>query len=568
MVRGLSTGRAILGFGVVLMVCCVSAAWSCNGEEPPCIPDYGFFMEDQTCAGLPAKSTCSDTYCKDSTLACSKTYYVLASASGGSGSEKSPFKNLSDAAKVATSGDCVYVGPGAYTTAQFNGGVNILGAGADRSKVSSAAGAGWALKVEGGSNDARIRGLGLSGSGIGLLINKIDKKLHIEQVRISGASGIGLFASAAKDLLLDRSTVRATKKGNVAKASVAMGIVLSGVSSARLQHVFIEKNQQYGVLASNSVVVVVDSAVTENGSAVDHNSRGVAITCSSVKKCGDLAKSKLHSQLTNVEVRKNYGIGVTLEGVTADLSKVKVSQSKKTGGSAGGWGVQIWSYRSKAFPVKPDEYHNAEIDMSNSTVEKCEGPGVVIEFASATLKDNVISNNQERGIWLQIIRKAFNQKVVLTKNTVENNERIGIGGTASEEVNITGGVVSGTKEGLMLIGPKNVKIGDGIQVLGATIGGVAMASKFTIDTVKLIKNERASVVIDASEGAVTNCVLDRKNSKTDQGILAQNGGKVTKEINNQDAKGNPLSSVKVPGTKVTINPEPFFMPPSATAPQI
>ena len=430
-----------------------------------------------------------------------------------------------------------------------------------------------ALSIKGGKG-GMIRGLGLSGAGIGLIVNG-TQDLTIDRVRVNGATGMGLYATGAKNLIIKATTVRSTASGKVGTgtSAVAMGLVLSNSTTATLSLVLVEQNQQVGLLASDSVVNWSTSAVLDNGGKKDQGSMGVTITCSSVAACQTL-RTLGTSKLTGVELLRNYGVSFALTGSKAILSKIRISESKGAGDLVDfARSLQVAAYRKKEFPVKTGEYFGADLELSDSVIDKGEGLGVIVELSSAKLTNNVISQHKERGVWLQSIEDTFGQKVLLDGNKVEDNALIGIGSTGADNVTIKGGAVSRTKLGLMLVGGSSLSMGDGIQVIprwylkeGETTP-TSKASKIAVTAVTLAQNDRASVLIDKSTGTVDNCKVDRKDPAKDVGILAQNSGKV-QASGNKDGQGKPLAPVTVPGTKLAIDPFPLFMPAATQAPAV
>ena len=528
--------------GYVAAVAALCSACGDDEEGPnteTCPVGFGHILKDGTCAGILHRDVCSEEYCADPGISCKKTYYVSANAaSGGGGTRTAPFTRLSDAAKVADSGDCVLVGRGEHTGTEFRGGINVQGTGAGGTVIKPASGTKSVLKVKDGSGGV-IRGMSITGGAAGIAIDGAHK-LRVEQVRISGTSGVGLHASSAKELSVSSTTVYGTKLGTVGAGAdkMAMGIVLSKVSKARLTRVLVQMNPQIGILGSDSDMEVSWSAVVDNGSFEQNDSRAVSLVCTSVDTCKALGASKL----TDVELYRNYGVGVFMEGTRAELSRVKVSASDKTNAGVAS-GVFVWPYWDRVLPISPGKFYSAALNMSGSAVEGCKGPGVTVELSTATLEDNTISKNEGFGIRLQTILSSMGQKVRLERNTVEDNRAAAIVGIKAEDVTIKGGTASRTKLEATIAGAKFVKMGDGMQILDG--------SKFTVESVSLVKNERASIVVDASTATVSNCTITRKDPSIDDGILAQNGGKVT-ATNNKDGQGKPLSAVQVKGVKVTV----------------
>jgi len=533
-----------------------AAASGCNGEETlvSCPEGYGHVMADGSCAGLLSTSRrCEGSYCGDKSVSCKKSYHVSAVATTGSGTAASPFGALGEAAKIAGPGDCILLGEGTHkvaATTVVSGGVHVLGVGPTGTTLTPAAGAGWALLFKDGSGGS-VRGLGMTGTGIGLAINGTSG-LTVEGVSISAATGVGIFASAATKLTIRRTTVRKTLAGKVGGASTssAMGVVLAKGSGARLERVLLQHNPQIGLFASDSTVDLASCAMLDNGDKAAKFAYGALLACSNVAACKALGPSVV----TGVEVARNFGVGVALVGTRATLAKVAVSGGKLVAGVARG--IQVQAFSAKNPPYAPGDFHPAALTKSASSVTGVAGQGMVLDTSSATLTGNTISSNAERGVWLQRVSAAAGLKVSLDKNTLDANGLIGLGGTGAEAVSVKGGAISNTVSGLMAVGGKKVTMGDGVQVL--------KGSKFTVDGVDLARNGRATVVVDASEGSISNCTVDRKDPKADKGIYAQSGAKVT-GTGNKDKGGAALAPVNVSAADaLSINPDPIWMPAAPT----
>ena len=78
-----------------------------------------------------------------------------------------------------------------------------------------------------------------------------------------------------------------------------------------------------------------------------------------------------------------------------------------------------------------------------------------------------------------------------------------------------------------------------------------------------VKNERVSVLYDASSGSVTNCTVDRKDPKLDDGILSQN--KSTLVANgNKEANGASLPAAVSTTQKVGLDDDDIPIPPTGS----
>jgi len=545
----------------VILVCTLSLSCSDDEAPPTCPPGFSYELADGSCVGVTTQHICQGSYCKDAKIQCAKTYHVSsAAASSGDGSTSAPFQKLADAAMVATSGDCVLVASGSYAGASFKGGVSLLGVGADASIIKGSTKAAAVLEIKGGTGGV-IRGFRIEGPGEGLSIQG-TQNLKVEQVYISGATGASLYAGQADNLTLINVTTSGTTKGLIGKDTTprAIGLVLTNGSSAKVTGLLAQKNGQIGHYSMDSVVTMSSSALVDNGVATDEASRGLHMGCSSVASCKALGQNSI----TGVLLRNNYLVSLSIVGVQVTLSNTTVNGTKHAIDSRTTYrysnAVQILAYRpfKQGFPVPPGQYHSAKVTMNGCTVDNSEGAGVVVEFSSAVLKNNTISDNGDRGIWLQHIAGSTGQSVLLEGNKVEANTIVAIGGSRATNVTIKGGTASHTRTKRLLSMQSEEFPGDGIMA--------AMDSKFTVEAVSLVKNGRVSVVYDASSGSVANCKIDRKDLKLDDGILAQNNSQVSVK-GNQDTKGVTLSAVTSLAQKVGLDDDDIPIPPSMAAPK-
>lgn len=543
--------RAAPFISLLVISCWALTACSESPAEDPC---EGFCHQRSTGAvvGVTQKEICLESFCTDNSVSCKQTYYVLqGSAAGGDGSLAKPFTQLSGAAKKAKGGDCVVIGAGDYTGDTFDGGINLLGAGSARVRIQPAAGRRQALLINGGGG-GKIRGLGFSSAALGLEIHNVQK-LMLEQVRVNNTVGVGLYVRATKGLTLNHVTVRKTNLGVVGKSgpdagapdagpdagvsvavTAAMGIVLSSGTEAKIQNSFIEANTQLGLIAAASKVDLEGSVIKDNGSQTVKGSFGVVIQCSD--KTTAACATALGSRLTEVDVLENYGIGIVGAASKLELNKLNISKTKIGGGFSIGVSIQVKGLKT------------ADVKMLGCAVSESVGQGVLVDGASTTGEDpepwyltarnNNISNNLDRGIWIQNINKGKG-KVLIEDNTISGNSRIGVGIINAKGVQVKGGSVSGTKLVPTLVRGNSVDMGDGLQVMEL--------SDATIDGVSFDQNQRLSILFDTANGSAAKNVFTSLPGKPE--IVLQGGSeKVVKLTDNKDKGGAGVSSTipKVP----------------------
>lgn len=502
----------------------------CSDDPTPleqCESGYSHRLKDESCAGVTTQTLCQGTYCPDSTVKCTNSLYVSAkAAAGGNGSQAKPFKDLPDAAKVAKSGDCVHVGPGAYLGALFSGGVSILGAGVKLVSVSPAKKGEPVLAMSGGSGGV-VRGLELKGGSFGLVLSKIQG-IKIEHTRVSGAEGVGLYAQEATGIVLDHVAVVKTKAVSMQKSTeeVGIGVLLNKNSVATIRFSLLQSNGQLGLMTSDSSVDITSSAVVDNGVQGGDGSGGIVLYTTTSCKAAYTAK------LSSLVVDDNRGVGITVAGPRTELNKVNVTKTRYGGGNMRQLSVQSTS----------------SFIMRDSLVSESSGQGIVIDGSCVgenpepiyiKLNNNTISKNMDRGVWLQNIKAP--KLVVLENNTVTGNLLVGIGGTMAAGVQVIGGSVSTTKKGPLPKGDSSDYMGDAIQALSS--------SSFTIKGVSFSNNGRLSVIFDSSGGEVSQSKFSAKVPA----VVVQNGskGKVTNTGNKLDS-GKSVN-ITEPSTKYPVD---------------
>jgi len=523
----------------VTVVCCTIPACS-NGVEENC-EGYCHRRDENSVAGVVVPEICQETFCEPQPGSCKATYYVLAgAAAGGDGSKVKPYALLSRVATKAQSGECVVIGPGQYQGDTFDGGVSLLGTGAGpgKTRIGPSAGKSQALFIKGGGGGL-IRGIDISGKALGLEVHSVVG-LTLEQVRVSENVGVGLYAKAAKGLSLNQVTVRKTTLGKVGKSGdVAMGVVLTSGTEAKINATFIESNAQLGLIASEAKVDMAGSVVKGNGSQAVLHSHGVVVHCSdkTLASCATTLSSKLY----DVDVVENLGVGIIASASKLELNKVTVTSTGIGGGTSRGISIQVQGLKS------------AETTLDGCAISASAGQGLFIDGASTTgedpdpwmltVRNNSIADNRDRGIWVQNI-KSGKGKVLIQDNVLTDNNLIGIGLINAKGVQVKGGSIAGTKLVPTTIGIGNsVDLGDGLQVMDL--------SDVAVESVVFDKNQRLSMLFDQANGSATKNVFTSLKGKPE--IVLQNGSeKLVKHSDNKDNGGLPVQ-ITVPKKPMAIN---------------
>ena len=524
----------------LILIACPTVA-ACSEETVKDCHGYCHQRGEGKVAGVIIPEICPETFCEAMPGSCKAAYYVLkGAAAGGDGSKIKPFVLLSSAASKARGGDCVVIGAGQYQGDTFDGGVSLLGTGAGpgKTRIGLAAGKSQTLLIKEGGGGV-IRGIDVSSTAMGLEVHNVQG-LVLDQVRISDTVGVGLYAKATKGLFLNQVTVRKTRLGKVGKSGdVAMGIVLTSGTEATIKTTFIESNAQLGLIASEAKVEMEGSVVKSNGSQAVLNSHGVVVHCSD--KTAAFCATSLSSRLYDVDFIENLGIGIIAAASKLELNKVTVTNTLIGGGTSRGISIQVQGLKT------------AETTLVGCTISASAGQGLFIDGASATgedpdpwmltVRNNSISNNLDRGIWMQNI-KSGKGKVLLQDNVLADNSLIGIGLINAKGVQVKGGSISGTKLVPTTVGVGNsVDLGDGLQVMEL--------SEASVESVTFDKNQRLSMLFDQANGSATKNVFTSLKGKPE--IVLQNKSETwVKHSDNKDKSGLPVQ-ITVPKVPMAIN---------------
>ena len=478
-------------FGVVTAMLLAALALTCGDEDAPAPPGEsckeGFCVKRASgeLVGVSWPVLCADSYCKPVTVSCGKALHVSAVAgAGGDGSSGAPFRALAAAAKVASDGDCVLVGPGTYLGTKFSGGVKLLGAGASSVSIKPASGAARNLSLQGGKG-ALVRGVSITGAAVGLYISGASG-VRVEQVRIHDAAGAGLYATGAAGLTMKQVAVTGVK----VQSGAAMGVVLLDKTTATLRGALLDKNGQLGLVAQGAALDMATAVVRGNGGGGGAGAGGMIIACDD-RKVTDCAGA-LASKVDRVDLQENLGIALLAAAAKLDLSNLEVRKTGLGGGASRGISVHGKGLASMTLSLK------------GSTISDGAGQGIVVDVASGEADDpdqiffNVVgctvSGNKDRGVWLQRLGAAKGS-VTLDQNKISGNMLMGLGGLKVKGVTVKGGAISGTKKTVVVAGGVSLEMGDGLQVMdqsAVTVSGVAFAN-----------NERISLLFDGSSGKVT-----------------------------------------------------------------
>jgi hypothetical protein len=242
-------------------------------------------------------------------------------------------------------------------------------------------------------------------------------------------------------------------------------------------------------------------------------------------------------RVANLDVIDVAGVGITLEG-TSSLRDVKVTGAKSAGVTAifeatlenvvlekNAIGLLT---RSAKVTIKGGRiaengssslssgagiiaFGGTTLDLDGVTVEKNEGPGIVVDGAATRLvaKNVKVLDNSAQGIWVQGADGTLDAPAArVEQSEIARNKLVGVGALESRGIIVVGGRIAETRSAPTVTNlAKTEDIGDG---LGIFKGGDVRVTDATLEA-----NARAAGIIDGS----------------DRGIIVV-GGKVTAGASN------------------------------------
>lgn len=258
------------------------------------------------------------------------------------------------------------------------------------------------------------------------------------------------------------------------RASISGGMGESAVvalgAGASLVDVDVANGSNIGVTVRGA------SATVRNVTSRTNKIGALAVLCDAACDAGSV-------ELTDVVLEKS-AIGLYVSGASV---RMKGGRSAEHGGSSlsGGFGVVAVG--------------GAKITLDGTVVEKNVGTGVVLdgEKTTASLVAATVSENAERGIWVQRAAGTIDAPALRLENTtITKNRIVGVGAFESRGIIIVGGKVSETIAAPLVTNlAKTEDVGDGIGLFGNS-------SDFKLDGTEVALNARAAGVVDGSERGI------------------------------------------------------------------
>lgn len=274
--------------------------------------------------------------------------------------------------------------------------------------------------------------------------------------------------------------------------SVPAGVALTAPSGKRVSITGGTTTEPAVTLANGAELVNADvSGAPGVGVAV----RGASATIESVHVTGakTAALGVLCSDgcdsgmivLTDVTLEKSK-LGLWVHGARVTMNGGHSSLHDGTIGVASGLGIVVEG--------------GAQLTLDGVTVEKNQGTGILIdgEKTTATVKRSTVSENAERGVWVQHVAGSIDAPAVRIENSnFVRNKIVGLGGLEARGIIVVGGRIADTVASPM--SPNNiatqVEVGDGVGLFGNS-------TDWKIDGSIIESNARAAGVIDGSDHGI------------------------------------------------------------------
>jgi hypothetical protein len=461
------------------------------GAPDTCPAGSAQFPGDPQCA--PVGSACPSGMWTDALPAGKPVLYVLAGASGGSGTQGAPFGQLADALAAASPSTIVALGPGTYTSAgPLPAQVTLWGACVTQTTVTSDAGT---PVIASSGPGVEVHNLRITGEGIGLYASGAQAALHAQDVVVDGARGVGWSAENGASATGDNVVIRNTRA--LADGTEGDGIQALTGGHVDAGHVFIESCSEFGVAAmgAGSTMALSDVAIHNTHARSD----GVAGYGAAVDTTGTLS-------LTRAVVENSHDTGVlALGNGTITLSDTVVRGTLFGSGGGGGYGVLSISSTVNAQRVLIER---------NPIDAKVRDSGGKLNLTDAVVRLTAPTASSNYGDGIVVVTGAA---LVLERVLLDQNNVAGLAlGSAGSKVTATDVVSSGTYPTTTGMG------GWGIAVLQ---GGSLDATRVRLENNTWVgMSTAASTVVTATDLAI---VGTHDLAGNGAGLLMQDGSVMT-----------------------------------------
>lgn len=231
--------------------------------------------------------------------------------------------------------------------------------------------------------------------------------------------------------------------------------------------------------AGVAVAVRASNAVLSNVTVTGAKNAALAVLCKDGVTAGAAACASGNVALTDV-VLTTSTLGLWVSGAHVTW---------KGGGSNNHAGTAL---TAAAGVIAQD---GAKLDLENVTVEKNQGVGVLVDGAATTasIKNAVVNENGERGIWAQRLGGTLAAPALKIEGTqVTKNKIVGVGAIESRGIIIVSGKIANTVAAPLVTNLAGTEqVGDGLGIFSGS-------TDFNVDT-ELDANARTAGLIDGAD---------------------------------------------------------------------
>jgi len=399
------------------------------------------------------------------------TIYVDAAYPGGDsdGSLQKPWTTISDAIAAAPAGALVAVAAGSYVEdVVITKPIRLWGVCPEQVEVVGTDPGVGALFLRTGSSGSEVRGLAVTGDGVGVLV------------------------SGAVDVVLDQLWLH---------DALNPGVDIEGVlgpTAVTLRSSLVEQNHDIGVYVSGSEATLEGVVVRNTLPQPSDQKFGWGIN-TQASLAGAPATALVRSSL----IEGNHDVGVVVTGSAATLEGVVVRGTlPRASDQMGGRGTFIQASLAGA---------PSTALVTSSLAEQNHEFGVFVSGSEATLEGVVVrgtlprASDQQLGIGIGMEPNPDNgapSTALVRSSLVEQNHDFGVILNASEAT-LEGVVVRGT-----LLRASDGSFGDGVAVASAILpGGVEVLASAVVRANRIEANARAGLVSFGAHVALSDTAL-------------------------------------------------------------
>lgn len=219
-----------------------------------------------------------------------------------------------------------------------------------------------------------------------------------------------------------------------------------------------------------------------------------------------------NASITNAKVSgaKTAALAVLCQGDTCDSGIVQAIDSTFEKSSLGVWvsnahvllkGGKSSEHASESLSAAAGVVvqNGANVTLEGFTVEKNQGAGVLVDGANtkANIKSSTISENGERGVWIQRVAGTLEVPAVkIEESQLVKNKIVGLGSVEARGIIVIGGRIAETVSAPVVTNLATTEqVGDGVGIFGGS-------TDVKIDGSTLEANMRAAGVVDGSDRGI------------------------------------------------------------------